>query len=170
MKKFIAASALMSAESEANDSFIEAWKDKMGDGRVTNDPMEARYIGFNMWVEAATKAGTTDVDAVRKSMYGLTFPNLTGGVAEMLPNHHLAKPVLIGEIQEDGQPNIISQIGEVIGYLRAQQTMAIVLVEQYFDFAFGLADQIFAMMRGQIVYESPTATIDKARLRQSVGV
>ena len=98
MKKFIAASALMSAESEANDSFIEAWKDKMGDGRVTNDPMEARYIGFNMWVEAATKAGTTDVDAVRKSMYGLTFPNLTGGVAEMLPNHHLAKPVLIGEI------------------------------------------------------------------------
>lgn len=51
-----------------------------------------------------------------------------------------------------------------------QQTMAIVLVEQYFDFAFGLADQIFAMMRGQIVYESPTATIDKARLRQSVGV
>jgi urea transport system ATP-binding protein len=48
--------------------------------------------------------------------------------------------------------------------------MAIVLVEQYFDFAFGLADQIFAMTRGEIVYESRTATIDKARLRQSVGV
>ena len=158
------------AESEANDSFIEAWQDKMGDDRVTNDPMEARYIGFNMWVEAATKAGTTDVDAVRRSMYGLTFPNLTGGVAEMLPNHHLAKPVLIGEIQGDGQFDTINQIGEVIGYLRAQQTMAIVLVEQYFDFAFGLADQIFGMMRGQIVYERPTATIDKACLRQSVGV
>ena len=104
-----------SAESEANDSFIKAWKDKMGDDRVTNDPMEAHYIGFNMWVEAATKAGTTDVDAVRKSMYGLTFPNLTGGVAEMLPNHHLAKPVLIGEIQEDGQFDIISQTAEVPG-------------------------------------------------------
>lgn len=155
-----------SAKSEPNDSFIKACKDKMGDDRVTNDPMEAHYIGFNMWVEAAT----TDVDAVRKSMYGLTFPNLTGGVAEMLPNHHLAKLLLIGEIQEDGQFDIISQIGEVIGYLRTQQTMAILLVEQYFDFAFGLADQIFAMMREQIVYESPTATIYKARLRQSVGV
>ena len=58
----------------------------------------------------------------------------------------------------------------VIGYLRSQQTMAIVLVEQYFDFAFGLADHIFAMTRGEIVYESPAATIDKARLRNSVGV
>jgi urea transport system substrate-binding protein len=104
-----------SAESEANDGFIKAWKDKMGEDRVTNDPMEAHYIGFNMWVEAATKAGTTDVDAVRKSMYGLTFPNLTGGLAKMLPNHHLAKPVLIGEIQEDGQFDIISQTEEVPG-------------------------------------------------------
>ena len=104
-----------SAESEANEAFITAWKTKMGDERVTNDPMEAHYIGFNMWVEAATKAGTTDVDAVRKNMYGLTFPNLTGGLAEMLPNHHLAKPVLIGEIQEDGQFDIISQTAEVPG-------------------------------------------------------
>jgi urea transport system substrate-binding protein len=87
----------------------------MGAERVTNDPMEAHYIGFNMWVEATTKAGTTDVDAVRKNMYGLTFPNLTGGVAQMLPNHHLAKPVLIGEIQEDGQFDIISQTAEVPG-------------------------------------------------------
>jgi urea transport system substrate-binding protein len=104
-----------SAESDANDAFIKAWKDKMGAERVTNDPMEAHYIGFNMWVEATTKAGTTDVDAVRKNMYGLTFPNLTGGVAQMLPNHHLAKPVLIGEIQEDGQFDIISQTAEVPG-------------------------------------------------------
>ena len=101
--------------TNANDGFIKAWKDKMGDERVTNDPMEAHYIGFNMWVEAATKAGTTDVDAVRENMYGLTFPNLTGGMAEMLPNHHLAKPVLIGEIQEDGQFDIISQTTEVPG-------------------------------------------------------
>ena len=104
-----------SAESDTNDAFIKAWKDKMGAERVTNDPMEAHYIGFNMWVEATTKAGTTDVDAVRKNMYGLTFPNLTGGVAQMLPNHHLAKPVLIGEIQEDGQFDIISQTAEVPG-------------------------------------------------------
>ena len=87
----------------------------MGNKRVTNDPMEAHYIGFNMWVEAVTKAGTTDVDKVRENMYGLTFPNLTGGIAEMLPNHHLSKPVLIGEIKADGQFDIISKTAEVPG-------------------------------------------------------
>jgi len=104
-----------SAESEPNATFIETWKARMGDERVTNDPMEAHYIGFNMWVNAVKAAGTTDVDAVRTAMYGQKFPNLTGGVAEMLPNHHLAKPVLIGEIQEDGQFDIISQTAEVPG-------------------------------------------------------
>jgi len=104
-----------SAESDANAKFISAWKTKMGDKRVTNDPMEAHYIGFNMWVQAATSAGSTDVDKVRDAMYGQTFPNLTGGIAEMLPNHHLSKPVLIGEIQADGQFDIISQTKEVPG-------------------------------------------------------
>jgi urea transport system substrate-binding protein len=104
-----------SAESDANSSFIEAWKARMGEERVTNDPMEAHYIGFNMWVAAVEAAGSADVDAVRSAMYGLEFPNLTGGMAKMLPNHHLAKPVLIGEIQEDGQFDIISQTSEVPG-------------------------------------------------------
>ncbi|MFK7745147.1 MAG: urea ABC transporter substrate-binding protein [Roseobacter sp.] len=104
-----------SAESDANTDFIDAWKAKMGDERVTNDPMEAHYIGFNMWVNAVEAAGTTDVDAVREAMYGQEFPNLTGGMAKMLPNHHLAKPVLIGEIQDDGQFDIISQTEEVPG-------------------------------------------------------
>ncbi len=104
-----------SADSEANDKFIAAWKAFAGEERVTNDPMEAHYIGFNMWVNAATEAGTTDVDAVRSAMYGQEFPNLTGGTAVMLPNHHLAKPVLIGEIQADGQFDIISQTTEVPG-------------------------------------------------------
>lgn len=104
-----------SADSEANSEFIAAWKAKMGDERVTNDPMEAHFIGFNMWVNAVEAAGTTDVDAVRTAMYGQEFPNLTGGKAVMLPNHHLAKPVLIGEIQADGQFDIISQTEEVPG-------------------------------------------------------
>ena len=104
-----------SAETDANAEFIESWKAKMGAERVTNDPMEAHYIGFNMWVQAVNDAGTTDVDKVRGAMYGQTFPNLTGGMAEMLPNHHLAKPVLIGEIQADGQFDIISQTTEVPG-------------------------------------------------------
>lgn len=104
-----------SADTEANTAFISAWKAKMGEERVTNDPMEAHYIGFNMWVNAVEEANTTDVDAVRTAMHGQEFPNLTGGTAVMLPNHHLAKPVLIGEITEDGQFDIISQTDEVPG-------------------------------------------------------
>ena len=106
----------MSADTPANAEFIEQWKTSIGDDkRVTNDPMEAHYIGFNMWVNAVEQAGTTDVDAVRSAMYGQTFPNLTGGTAEMLVNHHLSKPVLIGEITADGQFDIISQTDPVPG-------------------------------------------------------
>lgn len=104
-----------SADADVNAEFVETWKATMGEERVTNDPMEAHYIGFNMWVNAATEASSTEVDAVRAAMYGQEFPNLTGGTAVMLPNHHLAKPVLIGEIQDDGQFDIISQTSEVAG-------------------------------------------------------
>ncbi|MGB0606787.1 MAG: urea ABC transporter substrate-binding protein [Paracoccaceae bacterium] len=104
-----------SADVPANEEWVASWKELMGDERVTNDPMEAHYIGFNMWVNAVEEAGSADVDAVRAKMYGQTFPNLTGGTAVMLPNHHLSKPVLIGEIQADGQFDIISQTAEVPG-------------------------------------------------------
>ena len=104
-----------SAESEANDAFITAWKAFAGEERVTNDPMEATYIGFNMWVNAVEEAGTTDVDPVREAMWGQEFPNLTGGTAVMGTNHHLSKPVLIGEILEDGQFDIISETDPVPG-------------------------------------------------------
>ena len=106
----------MSADTDANAEFIAAWHEFIGDeARVTNDPMEAHYIGFNMWVNAATEAGTTDVDAVRTAMWGQEFPNLTGGMAVMGTNHHLAKPVLIGEILGDGQFDIISETDPVPG-------------------------------------------------------
>ena len=104
-----------SADTPANAEWIAAWKDRMGKERVTNDPMEAHYIGFNMWVNAVTAAESAEVDAVRTAMYGQEFPNLTGGTAVMLPNHHLAKPVLIGEITAEGQFDIISQTAEVPG-------------------------------------------------------
>ncbi|MCP5014988.1 MAG: urea ABC transporter substrate-binding protein [Ketobacter sp.] len=94
----------MSADADVNAEFIKKWHAFIKDEkRVTNDPMEATYIGFNMWAKAVEKAGTTEVDKVRPAMYGIKVPNLTGGTAEMLPNHHLTKPVLIGEIQADGQ-------------------------------------------------------------------
>ncbi|MBL3559351.1 urea ABC transporter substrate-binding protein [Rhodovulum sulfidophilum] len=103
------------AESPENRTFVAKWKERMGQDRVTNDPMEATYIGFNMWVDAVEAAGTTDVDAVSAAMIGQTFPNLTGSTAEMLPNHHLTKPVLIGEIRADGQFDIISETDPVPG-------------------------------------------------------
>jgi urea transport system substrate-binding protein len=94
----------MSADTEANDEFITAWQEFTGDeDRVTNDPMEAHYIGFNMWIKAVEAAGTTDADAVIDAMVGVAVPNLTGGYSAMMPNHHITKPVLIGEIQDDGQ-------------------------------------------------------------------
>lgn len=105
-----------SAESDANDEFIEKWKAFIkNDDRVTNDPMEATYIGFKAWTKAVEKAGSTNVDKVRPAMYGIKVPNLTGGVAEVLPNHHFTKPVLIGEIQADGQFEVVSSTEEVAG-------------------------------------------------------
>ena len=94
----------MSVDVPVNKAFIKKWhKFIKNPKRVTNDPMEAHYIGFNMWVQAVQQAGSTDVDAVRQAMYGQKVPSLTGSVAEMLPNHHLTKPVLIGEILPNGQ-------------------------------------------------------------------
>ncbi len=100
----------MSVDNKENEAFIKTWhafiKDKK---RVTNDPMEATAIGFKMWVKAVEKAKTTDVDKVIDAMIGIEVPNLTGGTAKMLKNHHLTKPVLIGEIQEDGQFEVVWQ-------------------------------------------------------------
>jgi len=98
----------MSVDAEVNEDFIDAWIEFIGDeDRVTNDPMEAHYIGFNMWVKAVEMAGTTDADAVADAIIGVTVPNLSGGYSAMMPNHHITKPVLIGEIQDDGQFEIV---------------------------------------------------------------
>ncbi|MEM6488323.1 MAG: urea ABC transporter substrate-binding protein [Pseudomonadota bacterium] len=107
----------MSVETDENDAFIDAWIEFIGDeDRVTNDPMEAHYIGFNMWVKAVEKAGTTDADAVIDDIIGVAVPNLTGGYSAMMPNHHITKPVLIGEILDDGQFEVVDQTdGLVVG-------------------------------------------------------
>ncbi|MCB9930373.1 MAG: urea ABC transporter substrate-binding protein [Alphaproteobacteria bacterium] len=98
----------MSVDTPENEAFIKKWHAFIGnDKRVTNDPMEAHYIGFNMWVHAVEQAGTTDVDAVRQAMYGQTVRSLSGFDVVMNTNHHLSKPVLIGEIQDNGQFDIV---------------------------------------------------------------
>ncbi|SFZ82958.1 urea transport system substrate-binding protein [Devosia enhydra] len=105
----------MSVDTPENAEFIEAWQTFIGStDRVTNDPMEAHYIGFNLWVKAVEAAGSTEADAVIDSIVGLETPNLTGGTATMLANHHITKPVLIGEIQDDGQFFVVWETEDLV--------------------------------------------------------
>jgi urea transport system substrate-binding protein len=93
-----------SVDNPDNKAFIEKWKAfTKNPKRTTNDPMEAHVIGFNMWVKAVEKAGSTKPDDVIDAIVGVSVPNLSGGYSTMMPNHHITKPVLIGEIQGDGQ-------------------------------------------------------------------
>ena len=97
-----------SVSTPANAAFIKQWKAfiKKAD-RTTNDPMEAHYIGFNLWVKAVEKAKSVEVEKVIAALPGLETPNLTGGIARMLPNHHITKPVYIGEVRADGQFDVV---------------------------------------------------------------
>ena len=105
----------MSIKNKANEAFIKEWRTFIkNDQRVANDPMEAHYIGFNLWVKAVEKVKTTDPDKVIDAMIGIETPNLTGGVAKMLPNHHLTKPVYIGEIQANGQFGVVWKTRDLI--------------------------------------------------------
>jgi urea transport system substrate-binding protein len=106
----------MSLKNPANADFVSKWtayakaKNIAGhkDKPLTNDPMEATYIGIHMWAQAVAKAKTTDVDKVRTAMYGQTFKAPGGFVSTMdKENHHLHKPVFIGEIKADGQFNVV---------------------------------------------------------------
>ena len=99
-----------SVSNPTNKAFIDQWHAFTKNAkRTTNDPMEAHYIGFNLWVKAVEKAKTTDVNKVLAAMVGLEVPNLTGGTAKLLPNHHITKPVLIGEVKADGQFTVVSK-------------------------------------------------------------
>jgi urea transport system substrate-binding protein len=106
----------MSLKNPANDEFVKKWsayakaKNIAGhkDKPLTNDPMEATYIGIHMWAQAVAKAKTTDVDKVRAAMYGQTFKAPGGFISTMdKENHHLHKPVFIGEVKADGQFNVV---------------------------------------------------------------
>jgi urea transport system substrate-binding protein len=99
-----------SVDNPDNKAFIDAWhKFTKNPKRTTNDPMEAHVIGFNMWLKGVEKAGTTAPDAVIDALIGVSVPNLSGGYSTMMPNHHITKPVLIGEVQGDGQFNTVWQ-------------------------------------------------------------
>jgi urea transport system substrate-binding protein len=104
-----------SIDTPINKDFIAKWKTFIkNDKRVTNDPMEAHVIGFAMWVEAVKKAGSTDPDKVIDAIVGIKVPNLTGGTSEMLANHHITKPVFIGEVRGDGQFDVVWKTGGLV--------------------------------------------------------
>ena len=97
-----------SIKDKGNDEFIAKWKAfTKNPKRVTNDPMEAHVIGFAMWVKAVEAVKSTDPDKVIDALPGIEAPNLTGGISKMLPNHHITKPVFIGEIKGDGQFDVV---------------------------------------------------------------
>jgi len=97
-----------SIKDKGNAEFIKKWQAyTKNPKRVTNDPMEAHVIGFAMWVKAVEKVGSTDPDKVIDALPGITAPNLTGGTSTMLPNHHITKPVFVGEIRADGQLDVV---------------------------------------------------------------
>lgn len=105
----------MSVEEDANYDFIDEWLAFIGDdNRVTNDPMEAHYLGFNMWAKAVEKAQSADPSAVQDAIVGISVPNLSGGMAVMQANHHITKPVLIGEILDDGQFQVVWKTPETV--------------------------------------------------------
>jgi urea transport system substrate-binding protein len=94
----------MSDKAPINASFIKTWQTFIKNPkRVTNDPMEAHVIGFEMWVKAVEKAKSIDPDKVIDALPGTEAPNLSGGISKMLPNHHITKPVFVGEVRADGQ-------------------------------------------------------------------
>src|SRR5579862_6335949 len=97
-----------SINTPANKAFIDQWHAFIKNRkRTTNEPMEAHYIGFNLWVKAVEKAKSTDVENFFDDPAGTETANLTGGIAKVLPNHHITKPVYIGEVKADGQFNVV---------------------------------------------------------------
>jgi len=124
-------SYFQSVDTPENQAFIQKWRAHTKDPkRVTNDPMESAYLLFNMWSQAVTKAGSADVEPVRAAMIGQTVTSPTGFKATMNANHHITKPVMIGEVRADGQFQIVFKSEPIVPepwspYVKAGQKLTV---------------------------------------------
>lgn len=113
--RLVAGSYFPSVDLEASGDFDAAWREYRSDDSLrVDEAIEAQLIGFSMWAKAVEAAGTTAADAVIDAMVGVSVPNLTGGLATMLPNHHITKPLLIGEMTGKGEVAIIHRSAGLI--------------------------------------------------------
>lgn len=104
-----------SVSASHNEEFIAKWRAfTKNSNRVVNDPIDAHVTGFTLWVKAVQRAKTTDPDAVINAIIGMQTFTLTGAVSTMLPNHHITKPVMIGQIRADGQFDVIWETDDVV--------------------------------------------------------
>ncbi|KGJ98464.1 ABC transporter substrate-binding protein [Thalassotalea sp. ND16A] len=101
---------VMDVSHPNNTAFIQRWQTFQNNKKaVTNDPIEAHYIGFELWLKAVNIAQTTESNRVIDALIGLKVTNLSGGEAQMLPNHHITKPFMVGRIEDSGKIKFIEQ-------------------------------------------------------------
>lgn len=118
-------------DTPENKAFVEKYKQKYGQNRVTDDPIEAAYIGVHLWAKAVEKAGSVDVDKVRQAAAGITFQAPEGLVTIDGDNQHIYKPVRIGKVNADG---LIDEVWKTESPVKPDPYL------KNYDWAAGLAD------------------------------
>jgi urea transport system substrate-binding protein len=105
----------MQLGARQNRDFIRRWqlfnKNML---KVTNDPIEATYLGFQLWKNTVASIGSTEPDKVRKNIVGRSVMSLSGAEVTMLPNHHTERVNFIGQIRQDGSIEVVSKTNELI--------------------------------------------------------
>ena len=161
-----------------NAAFVKAYKAKYGADRVTDDPIEAGYVGVHLWALAAEKAGSTDPEKVKAASKGTPMLKrkagfLSGGQQQQLAIARalITRPrlLVLDEPTEGIQPSIIDEIEEAIAALHAKG-LSILLVEQYLDFALRLADSFVILERGEVVRTGSQSELHDESVRRLLAV
>ena len=103
-----------SMDNPENKSFVAAFKKRWGNDMVIGDVTQAAYLGPWLWKAAVEKAGSFDVDKIRKASPGIEFKDAPEGYVRIHDNHHLWSKTVIGRARADGQDDVIYQTPELI--------------------------------------------------------